>query len=645
MRKVSLGRATQIAIDLIVLSMAMALAFLLRFEGAVPIEMLGRLVLTAPYVIVFQYLVLVMYGVPRFAWRYVGLREAMTIFLALATSAFGLTIGRLVANALRSDYPFFHRGIIPFGVIGIDTALAFLGIVGVRILRRMIAEESESKARREKVDVPAIRTLLVGAGQAGVLVAREIERSPELGIAPVGFVDDDLAKVGTLIHGIAVLGTTNDLVRLCEEHDAQQILVTMASAPGSAMRRIKALGEQAALPTKVIPGVAEIVGGRVNLSRIRQIEIADLLGRDPVHLDVEEIRGIVEGRAVLVTGAGGSIGSELCRQLCAFAPGNLVLVERAETSLFHIHRELLATHPSVHITPCIADVGDAARMRDIFTAHRPAIVFHAAAHKHVPMMEWNPGEAIKNNVLGTKNVADLAHEFATEAFVLISTDKAVNPSSVMGASKRCAEIYVQSLAQRSSTRFAAVRFGNVLGSAGSVIPIFQEQIAAGGPVTVTHPEMRRYFMTIPEACQLVIQTGSMGRGGEIFILDMGEPVRIVDLARDLISLSGLRVQDDIEIRFTGMRPGEKLFEELATDAEQADKTRHEKIFVARIRPYDWQDVERYCSMLSEAAETQRPAFILATLREVVPEFRPPDSTTEAVRPSRPSEPQRSAPPN
>ncbi|MBZ0118155.1 MAG: polysaccharide biosynthesis protein, partial [Sandaracinaceae bacterium] len=469
-------------------------------------------------------------------------------------------------------------------------ALTFLGVGGVRVLRRIVGEQLESRRTMKKAaGRELVPTMFVGAGAGGLLMTKEIAGRPDLGVKPVGFLDDDRDKVGTTVGGVPVVGTTERLPELCERYGAHQVLITMASAPGSTVRRISKLAEQAGLPVQIIPGLFEILDGRVNLSRIRPVAIEDLLRREPVQLDAEAIAADLRGRVVLVTGAGGSIGSEICRQVASYAPERLMLVERAENSLFHIHRELSASHPGVELVPLIADVGDAARMRALFAQHRPYSVFHAAAHKHVPMMEWNPGEAIKNNVFGTKLLADLADEHGANSFVMISTDKAVNPTSVMGASKRVAEMYVQALASKSDTRFVTVRFGNVLGSAGSVIPIFREQIAAGGPVTVTHPEMCRYFMTIPEACQLVLQAGTMGEGGEIFVLDMGEPVKIVDLARDLIRLSGFRPDEDIEIQFTGVRPGEKLFEELSLDAEHAGKTKHPKIFVGRRPAAEWDE--------------------------------------------------------
>ena len=347
-----------------------------------------------------------------------------------------------------------------------------------------------------------------------------------------------------------------------------------------------------------------------------------------MQLDEDVVGASINNRVVLVTGAGGSIGSELCRQICRFGPQRLILVERFENALFDIHRELVAAFPQLSIDPRIADVCDVERMTQVFDIGKPEIVFHAAAHKHVPMMEWNPGEAVKNNIGGTRIVADLADRMGVMRFVLISTDKAVNPSSVMGATKRVSEIYLQALSQRSTTRFVAVRFGNVLGSAGSVIPIFREQIAKGGPVTVTHPEMSRYFMTIPEASQLVLQAGAMGQGGEIYILDMGEPVKIVDLARDLITLSGLKPHEDIEIRFSGVRPGEKLREEISTDSEVADKTKHPKIYIGLIKPHDWDPVIAGVDALMGLAHGTDPDRIRMALGDIVPEYR-------AGRPSRP----------
>lgn len=645
----TIATASRVVIDLTVLCVAYALSFVIRFDGLPPGEHVMRLLFTFPYVVGLEYLVLRRFGVHRFVWRYTGLREVVRILAACLVCATVFAIWRFSIAALDVDP--LRRALIPYGVVVINGGLQFLGIAGVRVLRRLQGERRETGLRRP-IDGELKRTMLVGAGQAGVLVARELAQRPDLGLKPVGFLDDDPNKLGMVLYGIPVVGSTAELAEMCARLRAEQVLITIANAPGSAIRRIRRLAEVADMSAKIIPGLYEIVGGQVNLSRIRDIAIEDLLRRDPVDLDLAGIREQVSGQVVLVTGAGGSIGSELCRQLSRFEPAALVLVERAENNLFHIHRELLESHPGARIEPCIADITDAARMQEVFDVHRPVIVFHAAAHKHVPMMEWNRGEAVKNNVLGTRLVADLADRSGVRAFVMISTDKAVNPTSIMGATKRAAEVYVQALSERSETRFVTVRFGNVLGSAGSVIPIFKEQIANGGPVTVTHPEMRRYFMTIPEACQLVLQAASMGAGGEIFVLDMGEPVRIVDLAKDLIALSGLREGEDIEIRFSGIRPGEKLFEELTADSEQADKTRHPKIFVGRIARSAYADVKAAFEQLQQVVAGRRWVELVPTLQTVVPELRGSTgeaSSTPGAEPTpsdrlieRPAEPERSA---
>jgi FlaA1/EpsC-like NDP-sugar epimerase len=421
---------------------------------------------------------------------------------------------------------------------------------------------------------------------------------------------------------VPVLGTTADLPRIARQRGAKQAILTMASAPGAAVRTVATACQRAGLNVKILPGLYQLVGGEVNLTRLRDVAIEDLLGRDAVKLDDALISADLSNRVVLVTGAGGSIGSEICRQVSGYRPKQLVLVEQAENALFEIHRELTSAFPDLDIVPCVADICDAARVEHLLQTHAPEVVYHAAAHKHVPMMEWNPCEAVKNNVLGTQKLATLAHQYGVRAFVMISTDKAVNPTSVMGATKRTAELFIQALGKKSSTRFVTVRFGNVLGSNGSVVPIFKEQIARGGPITITHPDMRRYFMTIPEACQLVLQAGSMGRGGEIYILDMGEPVKIVDLARDLIQLSGFQ-EDEIEIVFTGLRPGEKLYEELSVADENADKTRHPKIFIGKTTAQSLEAIRASLSHLETLVATEDGEAIRRSLATIVPEYSRP----------------------
>jgi FlaA1/EpsC-like NDP-sugar epimerase len=611
-----LNRSLQIALDVAVLSVAYWLAFLFRLEFSMPSVWLTVLLVTWPYVVALQYAGMTVFGVPKMSWRYVNIGDVARILAAMGASAALLMTIRIVGPMLGESISIV---VIPLGVLAMNFALAFLGLVGVRALRRLHGEASDR--RRQEVGNERTRVLLIGAGQAGVMVARELANRPDLGLHAVGFLDDDPTKLGMSVGGLTVLGKPSDVAAISERKHVNRALITIANAPGQQIRRITELCRDARIETKIIPGIYEIVGDRVNLSRIREVAIEDLLGREPVQLDEEIVGAAIRSRVVLVTGAGGSIGSELCRQVVRFGPARLVLVEQFENALFEIHRELTAAFPHVQIEPCIADVCDRTRMDHLFTSTSPELVFHAAAHKHVPMMEWNAGEAVKNNVGGTRVVADLSDRHGVQRFVLVSTDKAVNPTSVMGATKRVAEIYLQALSRRSTTKFVTVRFGNVLGSAGSVIPIFREQIAKGGPITVTHPEMRRYFMTIPEASQLVLQAGAMGDGGEVFILDMGDPVRIVDLARDLITLSGLRPDDDIEIRFSGVRPGEKLFEELSTDSEHADKTRHPKVFIGRMESFTSEAVVHRIDALLEVATGTAMDRVRAALGELVPEYK------------------------
>jgi FlaA1/EpsC-like NDP-sugar epimerase len=607
-----LNRSVRIVFDIGVMSLAYWLAWLFRFEFQIPDVALEVALMTWPCVIGLHYLALVAFAIPRMSWRYVNMRDAGQVLSAIAISTTAL-VGLRLVHLLP-----FTNNVIPFSVLAMDFVLVFVGLVGVRATWRVHNELQDRKKRSNEGDLH--RVLLIGAGEAGVIVAREISNRPDLGLKPVGFLDDNPLKVRTSIGGLPVLGTTENIKVIADRMNVERALITIANASGAEIRRITELCRDAGLETKIIPGIYEIVGDKVNLSRVREVAIEDLLGREPVKLDEEIVGASLRSRVVLVTGAGGSIGSELCRQICRFGPERIVLLERFENALFEIHRELTAAFPHVPIDPRIADVTDLHRMTQIFEASKPEIVFHAAAHKHVPMMEWNPGEAVKNNVGGTRTIATLSDQYGVQRFVLVSTDKAVNPTSVMGATKRVAEIYLQAFSQRSQTRFVTVRFGNVLGSAGSVIPIFRQQIAAGGPVLVTHPEMRRYFMTIPEASQLVMQAGAMGQGGEIFILDMGEPVKIVDLARDLITLSGLRPDEDIEIRFNGIRPGEKLFEELSTAAEHAEKTMHPKVFTGRIKPHEWDPVVAGVDALLELAGGIEMDRVRAALGELVPEY-------------------------
>jgi FlaA1/EpsC-like NDP-sugar epimerase len=609
------NRRTQLLLDTVVLSVAFLLAYALRYDFAIPEKELPAFLLRLPVVIVLELLALRIAGVYRFVWRYVGMSELRAFGVAALLSAAPLAVLRLMlpeqAQVLR----------IPLSIILLNMGLALGGTLAMRVLRRGVYERYE-KRRQSNSGAEAgrkKRVLLAGAGRAGVMTAREIQGRGDLDIEIAGFVDDDPLKQKSVISGVKVLGTTEDLPRLVAEHRINHVVISMVQAPRKEFKRILEVCERIPVKVRVIPGLFEILQGRVNVSRIRDLEIEDLLGREPVRLDEGELERFLTGRVVLVTGAGGSIGSELVRQVARLKPASILLVERSEPALFNIDRELRGTFPDVTILPLVADVCDEARMRYIFSSHRPHVVLHAAAHKHVPMMELNPTESVKNNSLATRLVGELAGVYGVETFVLISTDKAVRPTSVMGASKRVAELIVQWLNERYETHYVAVRFGNVIGSTGSVIPLFREQIARGGPVTVTHPDMVRYFMTIPEASQLVLQAGAMGEGGEIFVLDMGEPVSILELAKDTIMLSGFKPYEEIEIVFTGLRPGEKLFEELEMTGENVAKTRHPKIFIGKISAHPSSEVGRAIDRLQALSTNGHHHELCTFLGELLPE--------------------------
>ena len=462
--------------------------------------------------------------------------------------------------------------------------------------------------------------LLIGAGQAGVLAANEINGRGDLNLEIKGFIDDDPGKLGRkVVRNHKVVGTTHDLPRLVHTLEIDHVVITISQASRQHITRIMKICEEIPIKVRIIAGLYEMIGGRVQIDPIRDVQIEDLLGREPVQLDVDSINKELAGKIVMVTGAGGSIGSELARQVIRFSPAKLLLVERAEFALFHIDRELRAADKDGRIVPLVADVGDQMSMRRIFQKYGPQVVIHAAAHKHVPLMEANATEAVKNNVLNSHVLCELASEFGVEVFVFISTDKAVKPSSVMGASKRIAELVVQDFGTRSRSRFVAVRFGNVIGSNGSAVPIFREQIRKGGPITITDKRMERYFMTIPEAAQLVLQASAIGKGGEVFMLQMGEPVRIVELAEALIALSGLKPYQDIDIVETGIRPGEKLYEELTFESEAALPTSHPKIFISRIRPAPTATVASAVARLTKLAAQGDEEGIRDCLIEILPE--------------------------
>ncbi len=558
----------------------------LRFDGAIPAEYLAYYPIFAVVVTVITILVYHLCGFYRKIWQYASVREMYSILA-------GVTAASLVVISVSYIFVYPESGIhpMPRSIYPIAWLLNLALTGGSRFGFRFLHEYKQNGTAQDRSGSatsrePLKRALIIGAGEAGAMVARELRTHPTLAMEPVGFIDDDYRKQGLDLDNIPVLGGRSDIPHLVERYDIDQVIIAMPSAPGKVVRGIVEICEKTKAKVKTLPGVYDLIDGKVSVSQLRDVELEDLLGRDPVRLDMESIAAYLEGKVVLITGAGGSIGSELCRQVAGFSPEKMVLVDNTENNLFDIEQELAGHFPLLNKEGELVDIRDQSAIREIFARYSPQVVFHAAAYKHVPLMERFPECAISNNIYGTLNVASAAKNQGTEIFIFVSTDKAVNPTSVMGASKRSAELVVQhfnELCKKEglNSRFAAVRFGNVLGSRGSVIPIFKGQIAEGGPVTVTHPEMVRYFMTIPEAVQLIIQAGSFTKGGEIFVLDMGEPVRILDLARDLILLSGLTPDQDIEIKITGIRSGEKLYEELFTDQEKMGTTKYSRIFVAQ----------------------------------------------------------------
>jgi len=550
-------------------------------------------------------------------WRYVGISDLTgiigasvlsTLIIVVLWFAIVLRVGpvrRLLQNI--DD--------IAQSIFLLDMAGTFLLLAGLRMVTRLYYEEFRTvEAGRLR------RFLIVGAGNTGEALLREIHRMPVAQYEVIGFIDDDPVKRGINIHGIPILGTVEQLPKICKDRNIEEIAIAMPSASHHELRHVIQVCAGAKIRFRIVPSITDI-------SQIRDVDIDDLLGRKAVQLDLDLIEAFAKDKTILVTGAGGSIGSEMCRQLCNFNPKLLLLAEMAENPLFYVERELRRQFPYVPMKAIICNITDKMRVEEIFEKYKPRVVIHAAAHKHVPLMELNPGEAIKNNVVGTQIVADAADNYGTTNFVMISTDKAVNPTSLMGSSKRIAEIYIQDLSRTSKTHFVTVRFGNVLGSDGSVVPIFKKQIAEGGPVTITHPKMKRYFMTIPEASQLVLQAATMGKGGEIFVLDMGEPVGIVDLARELITLSGLRPGEDIEIVFTGPRPGEKLFEELSIKGEDMQPTRHPKIGIWKNIPMDSNKLRAGINELVDIARTRNHSEIVGKIKELVPEYAGGENNT------------------
>jgi len=612
-------------------ALALLLAYLVRLDQGIPGQRGTNWFMEnfLPWLPVYVGLKLIIFGwmkLFRGGWQYSSIRDVANILQATWWATACIFLFVLAFNYLprlmdRPLLPYVGEYAVlnPGSVLVLDfLATVFLvctARLGFRIYREELRPMSSEGVRR---------VLVVGAGNAAETIIREIHRMREERYRVIGLLDDDPTKRGIMIHGCPVLGTTEDIRRICEEEKVEEIIIAIPAASQKELRRVIELCSGTKLKFQSLPGVGDLIDGRVTVSQIRPVDINDLLGREAVELDSEAVARFIRRRRVLITGAGGSIGSEMCRQVCNYEPAGLILVEQAENPLFDIENELRAKFPDIPLAACICDIFDRERVMKIWREHTPDVVIHAAAHKHVPLMEHNPGEAIKNNVIGSRNVADASCKYGTAEFVTISTDKAVNPSSVMGASKRVAELYTQALNGRPGckTQFKAVRFGNVLGSAGSVVPTFRKQIASGGPVTVTHPEMTRYFMTIPEASQLVLQAAASGTGGQIYLLEMGEPVKIVDLARQMITLSGFRPHEDIDIVFTGTRPGEKLFEELRTEGENVEPTVHSKVVVWKSGPTAWEDIAKAVNELETLQNCTDRAKIVECFRRIVPEYAP-----------------------
>ena len=598
-----------ICIDALLVNMALLLVLWLRFDGDIPRQYMDSYLSLAVCFTLVWLSSFYAFGLYKRLWKYASLGELKSIVYAVSM---GLLLNISIA------YFWAEGGSLPlprsFFVLAWMAVVIIIG--GSRLWWRLF-RDTHLHNGRARAGKPV---LIVGAGDAGAAVTRELLNHDADHRVPVGFVDDDSTKHKLEMFGLPVLGGREDIPALVNRYGIQEIIIAIPSAPGRMIREIISVCQETTAFLKILPGMYELINGEISVNQIREVQVEDILGRETVKVDIESIAGYLTGRTVLITGAGGSIGSELCHQVAGFKPHLLILLGHGENSIFHIHREIGNAFSDLNLIPVIADIKDREAISNVFEYHRPDVVFHAAAHKHVPLMEYNPAEAVKNNVLGTYCVAKAADEYGVKNFVMISTDKAVNPSSIMGATKRAAEMAVQWVGKKSSTRFAAVRFGNVLASRGSVVPLFKEQIARGGPVTVTHPAVTRYFMTIPEAVQLIIQAGALAGDREVFVLDMGDPVKILDLAKNMIRLSGFKPGEDIEIVFTGLRPGEKLYEELLTDSEEVNVTKHKKIFTARVDKPDEHKLRGLLDAVQDTGRMLNRQEVIGLLRSVVPEF-------------------------
>ena len=596
-------RAFIIAIHLLLIVFAYLLAFFLRFEFIIPNENLLAFFYTLPLLIVVKAFFLYYFGLFSGLWKFVGIEDLWRILKASALSTVAFVLGVVFMHGLTY---------YPRAVFIIDWMLYTFAIGGIRFINRLLKESLNGNV----YDKARKRALIVGAGEAGVLTLKECRRNPGIGIEVVGFIDDDPAKKGEVIQGVKIVGGRKDVPAVVKAGGIEEIVIAMPSAKGDVIRDILSYCEIPGVNIKIVPGFDRLIAGKLEL-KPRAVQPEDLLGREKVDIDTKEISAYLKGRRVLVTGAGGSIGSELCRQIARFKPEKIALFDHNENDVYFLDMEFTMKHPGVKFETVIGDIRDVGLLKKLFTRVKPQVVFHAAAHKHVPLMQENPVAAVKNNIIGSADLIYASNHYGVERFVLISTDKAVNPTNVMGMSKRITEMVMQAKATRSKTKYMAVRFGNVLGSAGSVVPLFKRQIEGGGPVTVTHPKAERYFMSVGEAAALVLQAGAIGRGGEIFILDMGEQIKIVDIAKNLISLSGLEPGKDIEIKFIGLRDGEKLKEDILLDREKDGVTRHDRIFVTPHDRIDPAVMRRHIKELHRLSRLMESGKVIAKMKEII----------------------------
>ena len=594
-------RAFIVLANVFLVSMAYVAAFFIRFEFNLPAEYYPLVLQTLPFLVLIKSVSFYYFGLYFGLWKYVSMDDLWQILKAATVSTVVFVL-----------FVVFTRGLtgFPRSVFILDWILCVGLLSGVRFFMRGIREKYLMSNSR----TVHTRTLIIGAGETGIIVLRELKKNGEVEI--IGFIDDDPGKKGMSLHGKKVLGNKNDIAAVAEKHRINQIVIAIPSASGKTIREIISLCQFPDVKVKIVPGLQEIFSGEMEI-KLKDVEAGDLLGRETVEIDKEEIKGYLRGKVILITGGAGSIGSEIIRQALKFAPSKLVIVDYNENDLYFLEREIRRKYPDVDISAIAADVAEVSVLKATFSRFRPDIVFHAAAFKHVPLMEENPASAVMNNIIGSRNLIYASDHYGVDRFVLISSDKAVNPTNVMGATKRITEMIMQAKAGKSKTKFMAVRFGNVLGSKGSVVPLFKKQIEEERRVTVTHPEARRFFMSVKEAVQLVLQAGAIGQGGEIFILDMGEQINITDFAKNLIRLSGLEPEKDVAIEFIGLRPGEKLYEEMLHDAERDLTTKHEKIFVAQPEEVDTRKLNRQVKELEHLAKLMNNDAIVKKLGEIV----------------------------